>query len=391
MKIIRSQKYCETLYDALSRKLTDPDYEWADVADDLSIATGEDVSRDTIRRGSYVALELLENGWVTPPSDGGDSSTIDAKKLELEKARIRLRDERNEISRIQRELARRESMMDMMIEVIQETVEPEAGYTPHTFTTTDSDLIIHLTDLHCGLETSNFFNQFDQNVLYRRLDLYLDKIDQVRQRHEAQDCYLLLGGDLISGIIHSNLRLESNMDVMRQVKAASRAVVYFCKALSHMFGQVNVYSVAGNHGRVFPKKEDNLKGENLDILIPFYLETALERYENVVVFENDIEESVAMFKVRGNTVFGVHGDKDEMSSVVQKLTMFLDRKPDIILAGHRHTNGYKTVYDTKVIESGCVSGPDNYCMDKRIRNRPEQTISVVTEDGLECIYDVTLK
>ena len=70
--------------------------------------------------------------------------------------------------------------------------------------------------------------------------------------------------------------------------------------------------------------------------------------------------------------------------------MFFKEKPDFVVVGHRHVNGMSTVYDTKVIESGCVSGSDNYCMDKRLRNHAEQMIAVINQDGLECLYDVRL-
>ena len=50
----------------------------------------------------------------------------------------------------------------------------------------------------------------------------------------------------------------------------------------------------------------------------------------------------------------------------------------------------KTVYDTKVIQSGCVSGSDNYAIDIRKVNKAEQTVSVITDDGLLCLYDITL-
>jgi DNA polymerase II small subunit/DNA polymerase delta subunit B len=68
--------------------------------------------------------------------------------------------------------------------------------------------------------------------------------------------------------------------------------------------------------------------------------------------------------------------------------MIFGVKPDIVLLGHRHTNGLTTVFDTKVIQSGCVSGSDNFCLDNRLKNKPEQTVSVVDENGLVCVYDV---
>ena len=96
-----------------------------------------------------------------------------------------------------------------------------------------------------------------------------------------------------------------------------------------------------------------------------------------------------MFTVRGQKIFSVHGDKDPIDSVVQKLTMYTSIKPDIIYMGHRHTNAMITSYDTKVLQAGCLSGGgDEYCLDKRLRNRAEQIISVITQEGLDCIYDI---
>ena len=43
---------------------------------------------------------------------------------------------------------------------------------------------------------------------------------------------------------------------------------------------------------------------------------------------------------------------------------------------------------TKVIESGAIAGTDSYAIDIRKANRPEQTVSVVTSDGLQCLYDI---
>ena len=119
-----------------------------------------------------------------------------------------------------------------------------------------------------------------------------------------------------------------------------------------------------------------------------FLEAKLQNFKNVLFYNNDIEESIAVFKVRNLTVMASHGDKDAPANVVQKFTLLFGIKPAIVYLGHRHTNGLTTIYDTKVIESGCLSGTDNYALDLRIRNKPEQTISVVTADGLDCLYDV---
>ena len=131
-----------------------------------------------------------------------------------------------------------------------------------------------------------------------------------------------------------------------------------------------------------------MKGENIDHLAIPFLEAKLQNFNNINFYENDVEESIAIFNVRDNVVMASHGDKDSPGNVVQKLTLMLGVRPSIVYLGHRHTNGLSTVYDVKVIQSGCLSGSDNYCMDKRLRNKPEQTVSVVTSEGLECLYDI---
>ena len=97
-----------------------------------------------------------------------------------------------------------------------------------------------------------------------------------------------------------------------------------------------------------------------------------------------------MFSIRGTKVFAAHGHKDSPSNVVQNFTLMFGIRPDIVLLGHRHTNGLTTVQNTKVIESGCVSGADNYAVSIRKTTKPEQTISVVNQDGLVCLYDIQL-
>ena len=194
--------------------------------------------------------------------------------------------------------------------------------------------------------------------------------------------------ELVSGIIHTELRIENNQNLIDQFLTAANYISQFLSELSYRFEEINVYMCPGNHSRISPKKEDSLKGENIDYLAIPFLEAKLQNFENIKFHNNNIEESIAMFSVRGNIVMASHGDKDSPGNVVQKFTLMFGMRPALVYLGHRHTNAMTTVYDTKVIQSGCMSGSDNYCMDKRLKNKPEQTISVVTENGLECLYDM---
>lgn len=316
------------------------------------------------------------------------------EKQELQKEKQKLSDERVELKRTIREEARKESYKDLVIRTIQEYESNPLQYDEEKqfngVIKSDNDLIVSCTDIHAGIEIDNFFGKYNTDVLKDRFIQYLDKIFEVQIRHCSENCNVILS-ELVSGIIHNELRIENNQNLIEQFLTVTDYISQFLSELSYHFEYVNVFICPGNHSRISPKKEDSLKGENIDHLAIPFLEAKLQDFDNIIFHTNDIEESIAMFSVRGQKIFASHGDKDEPKSVVQKFTLMFSMRPDLVYLGHRHTNGLSTVYDTKVIQSGTFSSNDNYCMDKRLKGTPSQTISVITENGLDCLYDVKFK
>lgn len=248
-------------------------------------------------------------------------------------------------------------------------------------------MLISCFDIHAGINSDNFWNKFDENILKERLNKYLDKIFEIQLRHGSENAFLVLS-ELVSGLIHPTLRIENNQDIIEQFLCVTNYIAEFLSELSFHFNNVNVYIAPGNHGRISPKKEDNLSNENMDNLVLPFLEAKLQNFNNISCHKNVIEQSIAMFNIRNLKVFSSHGDKESMEKAIPKLTLFTGIRPDIYLCGHRHSNAMMTVYDSKVLQAGCLSGTDSYCMDNRLRNRPEQMVAVITEKGLDCIYDV---
>ena len=162
----------------------------------------------------------------------------------------------------------------------------------------DCDLLVHLTDIHTGVGSDNYFNKFNDEVLKSRLEEYLEQIFEVRDRHKAENCYLVIG-EIISGLIHNTLRIEQNENVIEQFKVASTLICDFIKYLCEGFDTVHVYVTAGNHSRIISDKKDSLEGENFDYLFPFFASARLQNCGNLVIHENNIDSSVAMFSIRG--------------------------------------------------------------------------------------------
>lgn len=391
-------------YVALVEKRDNPSLTWEDFADIRFEATGIKESAETLRKGAKLFYEYLNAGWISPPVEStfttstsyDDEEDIDLREMqlqryELEKEKIKVRDERNELRRIIREEARKESFAEQVIRSINEVNFPPLSFDwsrNEEHYCGDNDLIISMTDLHVGIDIDNHFNRFNKEVFSKRLTTYVHKIVEIQKRHNSQRAHVVLS-ELISGLIHTTLRIENNQNVIQQFLTVVNYLACTLAELSYSFDEVNVYICPGNHSRVNANKNEAFKGENFDHLVLPFLEAKLQNYENIYCHYNHIEESIAMFNVRGQLVMAAHGDKDSPANVVPRFTMMAGKIPDIVWLGHRHYNAMSTVNNTVIVQSGCMSGMDNYCLDQRLINKPSQTVCVVSASGMDCLYNVT--
>lgn len=370
------------------------DADWNEIAKLMNAEFGDPdkpYSEAAWRKPYQMSKKFFEAGVFNRLDEDKYFKELQIQKQELEKEQVKIRDERNELRRVIREEARKESYKDQILRSISEyqcnPLEYDKNKQFNGVLKTDNDLIISCTDIHAGIEIDNYFNKFNEDILRDRFNQYLDKIFEVQLRHGSENAYVILS-ELISGIIHNELRIENNQNLIEQFLTVTDYISQFLSELSYHFNNVNVYICPGNHSRISPKKEDSLKGENIDHLAIPFLEAKLQNFKNIMFNTNKIEESIAMFDVRNNVVMASHGDKDAPSNVVQKFTLLFGIRPSLVYLGHRHTNGLTTVYNTKVVESGTMAGTDNYALDLRLHSKPSQTISVVTRNGLDCLYDV---
>lgn len=326
--------------------------------------------------------------------DNNTVNKIETKLRELEKAKIQLRDERIDYQRSLREDARKGSFIELIERVMAKNIE-SFSYKPSPIIDSNEDMVVCLSDLHAGIEIQNWWNTYDTNILKKRLHQYLNEIYNIQQLHQCKICYLVLGGDQISGLIHPNLRLQNNENVIEQLKIVITYIGEFIYTLQDWFDTIKVYSVVGNHSRLNSNKEENLKGEELEEMIPFCLQLQFTNNDKVIICDTmgeKIDSTISAFKTRGNKLFYiVHGDKDTPSNVVRNLTLMSGKKPDGIIMGHRHHNALDTEHGVKIIQCGCVVGTDDYCVDKRISGGPEQCVFITSENrAVKCLYDIGL-
>ena len=376
------------------------DYSWDDIADIMNKEFREDESEyktsAAYRKPYQYTKKLYESGVFKDFSQEQYIEELREAKQEVKKAKQQLFDERTAYNKSLREQARRESMFDIVKRAIEEYRPIRFDYQPPIERKGDNDLIIHLTDIHCGVNIDSPMNKFNTEILKERLQKYLDEIIDIQRMYQSENAYLILGGDNISGLIHLNARIEAKENVITQIMTVADLISDFVYELSKVFAKVEIHTTAGNHSRSTASKEETAKGENFDLLIPYICGKDLKNVKNVRFVSNYLDCDIATFMVRGHMVYATHGDKDTVKNVVYHMTNFARKAklplPDMCYLGHRHTNSLETIDDVKVIQSGCVDGMDSYTIDSRLVGTPEQTVTVVTEQHrVKALCDIPLE
>lgn len=253
-------------------------------------------------------------------------------------------------------------------------------------------IVVCLSDIHFGLNVDSGFGSYNEEVVGIYLNRYYQKILDIKQLYNIDDCYLLLLGDLISGNIHRTVQLQNREDAISQSQRISELLSSFTYELGKQFSMVYVNGVAGNHSRI-GYKDEVLRGERLDNIIPWYMKASLSHIDNIVFIDaKNYDDTIAQFEVYGNNYWAVHGDFDHLDeSGISKLVMMLGYKPSGLFMGHFHKCEYTEVAGIPLIRSGSFCGTvDDFTIKKRISGISSQMITIVSDDGVECCYPVNL-
>lgn len=344
--------------------------------------------------GMKAVIDAIEREGEDAIRSTDRMSELDRKKIELQAERQKLYDQRNAFNKLVRERSRQEELNEILVKSIQEGDLPRLDYEFDPYgvvTQSDNDLLVSLNDIHYGATVENYWNTYNSDICREMMCRYLDRIIQIARTHSSQNCIVWANGDEISGNIHKSITVTNKENVIEQIKGVSELIAEFIAELSKHFVTVTFVSVAGNHSRLDPNKDNALVSERLDDLIEWYLAARLQSFENVVIGGGEkVDETMYLIDVRGKTYCGVHGDFDGSPSKIQALQTMARKPLYAVLSGHLHHCKIDDVQGIRTIMAGSFLGMDDYCVQKRIYGRPEQMVCVCDETGVRCSYNVSL-
>lgn len=344
--------------------------------------------------GMKAVIDAIEREGEDAIRSTDRMSELDRKKIELQAERQKFYDQRNAFNKLVRERSRQEELNEILVKSIQEGDLPRLDYEFDPYgvvTQSDNDLLVSLNDIHYGATVENYWNTYNSDICREMMCRYLDRIIQIACTHSSQNCIVWANGDEISGNIHKSITVTNKENVIEQIKGVSELIAEFIAELSKHFVTVTFVSVAGNHSRLDPNKDNALVSERLDDLIEWYLAARLQSFENVIIGGGEkVDETMYLIDVRGKTYCGVHGDFDGSPSKIQALQTMARKPLYAVLSGHLHHCKIDDVQGIRTIMAGSFLGMDDYCVQKRIYGRPEQMVCVCDETGVRCSYNVSL-
>lgn len=372
------------------------DLSWAEIADVINKEFREDISEyrceAAYRKPYQQTKRFFEAGVFENFSTSDYITELQEQKQEIRKEKQKLSDERAALNNRLRQNARVEENLSYLEKLIKDSGKTTFPEFHNEVNISNNDLFIALSDFHLGADSDNYFGKYNSYIAAKRLNEYYNKIVDIQKIHNSENAYVCLLVDIINGEIRHTVQLQNRENLIEQIQRASELISAFVYNLSKSFKNVYVNSVAGNHSRTSMNKDEVLRNNRLDTLIPWYIKAKLSHINNIGFCENNIDPTISNWEIRGNKYLMVHGDYDSYSeSGISRLVMMLGFKPTGIFYGHLHRCSYDDIANVKIIRSGSFCGAiDDYTVTKRFSGSPSQMVCVLNDNGVVACYPIEL-
>ena len=349
----------------------------------LNEVSGEDYSEAKWRRPVQEFLKIQDYLEKENPAglDSEQLQEIENEKIELQKEKIRMRDQKRLMNTKLRELARLEHLEEYLEEKVEE-IQPIKLPRVKKKKKSDNEAMVVISDEHIGMKIDSKFNTYNIEIAKERLaKLQKETMNKV-EKEGIKKLYIAHLGDGIHGAIHTTARIESEENVIQQIITLAYMLESFIEDFLQKGIEVQFCSVAGNHTRAIPNKKESLgTAENFERLLTVFLGKAFNQFDNYS--QIDDEEGIIVLNIKGKIVVLVHADLDKGNGVVTKLNDMLNLSIDYIFTGHVHNAFYKEHGNAVQFGVGSLCGLDQYAISGRFSGRPSQMILTFDDDGVD--------
>lgn len=364
---------------------------WEQIAEVINKETGDKFTSDKYRKWWYSYSE----GYTDAINDNVDEKVakqIESQRIELQKEKIRFKDQKREYDKAVKNVARAEHIIDEIHSIVDEIkkIRPLHIEKYNNDQYNDNEGLLLLADFHKGMFSQSYWNEYNDDEFYRRICLLTSKVIQYGKEHKIKTLNVMNLGDMINGIIHINSKITNTENVIKQTEIVAEVLSDMMVKFANEFNEIKYYSVVGNHARVNPLLEESIDEENFEYIIKWYMSARLANINNIKIMDNKYDDEIIVANICENNIFGVHGNRDKMNNVVQNLTLMLKIIPQYVVMAHMHHHQEDTINGVEVIMPDSFCGVDTYAKNLRRTSFAGQTFMVFNKNGRECTYNIKL-
>ena len=349
----------------------------------LNEVSGNDYNEAKWRRPyeGFVQFKEMFGEGVISHSEQEILEEIKEEKLELQKEKYRMRDQKRLMNTKLRELARLEHLENHLIETIEE-IEPVKIPKAKVKSESDKEAMVVISDEHVGMVINSQFNTYNIEIAKQRLQKLKDETMTKVKKEDIKKLYIAHLGDGTHGAIHTTARIESEENNIQQIITLCGMLESFIEDFLQEGIEVQFCSVAGNHTRSLPNKKDSLgTAENFERLLTVFLGKSFNQFENYT--QVDDEEGLILLDIKGKKICLAHGDLDKGAGVATKLNNMLNTNIDYLFTGHVHNFFIKEHGNTIQYGVGSLCGLDSYAISGRFSGRPSQLYLTFNNEGID--------
>lgn len=360
---------------------------------------GQSYSSDVARRmmyGSRRTLELMNSEREAKIDKGDMIAEIDSKIAELRKERQKFYDQRREYNKLLSADARSENLCETLIKAAKGLTDTVGNLYNHKCNcvneASDNEGVLVFSDWHFGLKTENVFNKFDTQICRERVQTVVKKAAERISLHSCKRLHIAVLGDLYHGAIHNSARVASEELTCDQLMQAAEILAQSIEYLNQYVEETVVYTTYGNHARTVQSKNESIHRDNMERIIPWWLEQRLSRYDDITIVPDNGNEFIYI-NTCGHGICAVHGDNDSVKTAPRLLTTLFHKKyrKDIeyILLGDKHHGESFDEMGVTAFLCGSLCGTDDYANGKRLYSEPSQLLMISNpECGIDAEYRI---
>ena len=315
---------------------------------------------------------------------------IKDKKEELEKEKIKIRQEKIELNEKYRYLARSEIFEERILEAIKK-LEPLNFSISNDINIpkVEKTGLLCISDFHAGSEYEikgiydEIINKYNFKIMQDRM-WYL--LRQMKNDDIVYDNLVIaICGDLFENILRPSSLLKLREPVLDTVINFSEFMANWIIEVQKQFLiPVDIVTVGGNHdNQRLLNSKPMFEDENLTKLFVHILQLRLKDCKDIHI---DNYTDVALKTIRKTNVMFIHGEDKDLEDTMEYFEHLYNIAVDEIIAGHLHRPeskavGMNEVGDRTVTRIGSICGIDPYAKKIRVGSRPSAYFALYDEDN----------